>query len=414
MYNINNHYRFIFDHIKNKIKEPKVLFFYPFGSTNYKNIEYIGNHNIDANFLCFDQEPLNFRYNFETFKSFNQHIRNNFDKIITFIQASDKRGYSKILKHNINLINPPCHNDLIEITPTILLNTEKDSEEKNKIIKHFNLIDCYYFFHGLAATDWFRGYEFCSAIVPVKERIISKKFISFNRITGNSRIYRAFLIGELYKKQLINFGHISFSKNCPVHGNLNSSILETVKKYQIDTNYVSKMFKVIEKIPEFRIDTSIENKIENQSFTIGAISECMESFLHVVTETCFWDSKKHLTEKIFKPIVLKQPFVLLGCANNLAYLKEYGFRTFDKWWSEDYDNCTDPVERILMVVNIIEKISKLPNNELQNMLIEMEEVLEHNFNRFYSKEFVKDVWNELEVNLTSAIAQLPLQTELKN
>ena len=36
----------------------------------------------------------------------------------------------------------------------------------------------------------------------------------------------------------------------------------------------------------------------------------------------------HLTEKIFKPIVNKQPFMLLAAPDNLAYLKSYGFKTY--------------------------------------------------------------------------------------
>ena len=59
---------------------------------------------------------------------------------------------------------------------------------------------------------------------------------------------------------------------------------------------------------------------------------------NVVSETVFYHNKLHLTEKIFKPIVSKQPFMLLAAPGNLKYLKSYGFKTFDHLWSEDYDN----------------------------------------------------------------------------
>jgi hypothetical protein len=36
----------------------------------------------------------------------------------------------------------------------------------------------------------------------------------------------------------------------------------------------------------------------------------------------------------------------------------------------------------------------------------MQEVLEYNYNWFYSKEFLDLVWNELTTNLQAAIAQL--------
>jgi hypothetical protein len=131
----------------------------------------------------------------------------------------------------------------------------------------------------------------------------------------------------------------------------------------------------------------------------------MESFVYIVTETYFWDKRKHLTEKIFKPIVLKQPFILLGCPNNLSYLKEYGFKTFDRWWDESYDLCEDPIQRIQMVGDLIESICKMSNEQLQTMLHEMEEILEHNYALFYSQDFVNKIWKELTSNLDAAIVQ---------
>jgi hypothetical protein len=196
---------------------------------------------------------------------------------------------------------------------------------------------------------------------------------------------------------------------------LEKTLLESKIKYNLSIEYIRETLYLLNtKLNnDLRIDTDINLPIANDSFTIGPIPQSIESFLHVVTETCFWEEKQHLTEKIFKPIVLKQPFVLLGCANNLSYLKEYGFKTFDRWWDESYDKCLDPIERINMVIQIIEDICKLTNHELENLLIEMEEVLEYNYNRFYSKEFIQDIWNELETNLQFAISQSSLLTEPK-
>ena len=54
---------------------------------------------------------------------------------------------------------------------------------------------------------------------------------------------------------------------------------------------------------KLRIDCFKDEFIENDSMTLGPLQKLMESFVYVVTETCFWETKKHLTEKIFKPIV---------------------------------------------------------------------------------------------------------------
>jgi hypothetical protein len=149
-------------------------------------------------------------------------------------------------------------------------------------------------------------------------------------------------------------------------------------------------------------------EIANGSHNLGPIPQLMESFLHVVTETCFWDNRTHLTEKIFKPIIAKQPFVLLGCANNLQYLKSYGFKTFDAWWNESYDQIQDPIQRLNFVVNIIDDICSKSNSELQEMLVDMQQVLNHNFNLFYDRKFVNSIWKELTDSLQQAVSQLKL------
>jgi hypothetical protein len=80
------------------------------------------------------------------------------------------------------------------------------------------------------------------------------------------------------------------------------------------------------------------DKHENSSAWIEVLkpTPINTSFLHIVNETVV--DKQHLTEKIFKPIVLKQPFVLMGGQGTLQYLRDYGFKTFKKWFDEDYDD----------------------------------------------------------------------------
>jgi hypothetical protein len=401
MYNINNHYNYILQYANTKSQNVKLGYFFPFGSTNFNNLEFLGSMNNSIYMLCYDQEPLNYNY--------NTHMLNQFDNLTTYTHVQKKFNfYSNYLENVISLENQNILQN--KKIPTILLNTEKDSLEKNKILDQYGFIDCYYFFHALAAADWYRGYQYSSEITPIQQRKITKKFITYNRITGNSRVYRALFVASLAKKNLLEDGHVSFSKQCPVHNNIESSILNVIKDFNLDKNYIHKELKYISTIPDLRIDSATGQPIENSSFSIGDILKPMESFVNVVTETCFWETKKHLTEKIFKPIVLKQPFILLGCADNLSYLKDYGFKTFDRWWDESYDQCQDPIQRINMVTKILEDLCKLPNDKIQDMLLEMEEILEYNYSLFYSQKFINSIWDELKINLNTAIAQASLLT----
>ena len=111
-----------------------------------------------------------------------------------------------------------------------------------------------------------------------------------------------------------------------------------------------------------------------------------------------------LFRSIFKPIVSKMPFILVGPAHNLKYLREYGFKTFDDWIDESYDDVEDPILRMKAVVESLNKLCSHSEQELYDMLQEMTPVLEHNYNRFYSNEFLDYCWSELLDNIRSAIS----------
>jgi hypothetical protein len=370
MYNIHTHYENIFSLAKQIITHPVVVYLHPFGTSNIENIENLSlgiGRKQGPILFCYDQEPLIPGYNEPLF----EHVRNTFGK----------NG-----------------------RPVILLNTEQNSEAKNYFLSKYNFIDAYSFFHIFAAHDWFRGYKYYPDLTPIQSRTIKKKYITFNRLTGNARCYRSFFVAELQKQNLIGHGYVSYSDNCPEHGHYSNGISFAIQNYNVSPENGSSAKHYLDQIKyPLRIDFKNYDSIPNGSMQISAINECMESFLYVVTETCFWDKKQHLTEKIFKPIITQQPFVLLGCAHNLKYLKQYGFKTFDAWWDESYDSIEDPIERIRAVTDIINNISKKSNEELQQLLIEMKPVLEHNYNLFNGQEFLDNAWIELVNNLKNAI-----------
>jgi hypothetical protein len=128
------------------------------------------------------------------------------------------------------------------------------------------------------------------------------------------------------------------------------------------------------------------------------------AFWHIVSETVFYYPKLHLTEKIFKPIVHRRPFMLVAAPGNLAYLKSYGFKTFDRWIDESYDTIQDDDVRIQAVCDQLAKLCKLSKKELDGMNKEMQEILDYNFNHFYG-EFKHIIVNELVENFKSILAQ---------
>jgi hypothetical protein len=135
----------------------------------------------------------------------------------------------------------------------------------------------------------------------------------------------------------------------------------------------------------------------NQSSRHFDSSVWKSSFLHVVSETVV--DRVHLTEKMFKPIVLKQPFVLLNGAGGLEYLRSYGFKTFNDFWSEDYDEIENLDQRLQAVADIVNDIGSCSLSQLEKIRDRLKPILEHNYNWFYNG-FADKCWAELETNIS--------------
>jgi len=111
-----------------------------------------------------------------------------------------------------------------------------------------------------------------------------------------------------------------------------------------------------------------------------------QAIIHLVTETVFNYPNNYLTEKTFKPIINKRPFLLAASPGCLRNLQDLGFKTFNKYWDESYDTITNPSDRIIAIINILESLCQQPFENLLAMLDDMCPILEHNY-RYYTSEF---------------------------
>lgn len=280
-----------------------------------------------------------------------------------------------------------------------LLANSEHSDVKKKICKINSYVDWYYFFHGFAALDWYRDYKYFSNFEPK----IDKVFISLNRLSMRDRSYRLLLVSEFMERNLLDHGFVSLSLNDRGDGTWEDEINDP------HTKIPNHKIPIIQKNLSTLTGSLVVDKDDPQG-ELSAHAGPNELTLnkralwHVVSETVFYYDKLHLTEKIFKPITAKRPFILVAAPGNLAYLKSYGFKTFDKWIDESYDNEIDPAKRIEMIANELEKLCKLTPAQLQSMHSEMQETLEYNFNHFYGK-FKEIIIDELLDNFKGAIHQ---------
>ena len=120
----------------------------------------------------------------------------------------------------------------------------------------------------------------------------------------------------------------------------------------------------------------------------------MDSYIHVVTETNFYEPGLYFSEKTWKPILNFQPFIQVNYTNSLQALKEMGFKTFHPFIDESYDLIEDHTERIVAISNEIKRLDSLSIDEIDAWYNSIKDILIHNRNHAlkYRQE------NEFQIN----------------
>jgi hypothetical protein len=108
--------------------------------------------------------------------------------------------------------------------------------------------------------------------------------------------------------------------------------------------------------------------------------EYQNFFAEIVCETYFSGHTFFTTEKIWRPIALKTPFIVQGPIRFLHNLRRLGFKTFDSWWNEGYSNDSNEWQ-VKLIKELIDMLGSKSISELKTMYTEMEPVLEHNCQR---------------------------------
>jgi hypothetical protein len=335
----------------------------PFGRSDPDSVMNYGRDDIhEHNYIFFfDQEPIHLNIHMATFEKVARLNWEITHKNGSRNQPTDCAGY--------------------------LVTSERNSENVDAVCQKFNWHPLYYFFHGWAALDWYRGYDKTFLITPLAQRTITKTFIAPNRIVAGERRHRLEMLYHIFKNNMLN-NHISCPAVCPAE---NISILDAV-------NPLAGKYPDIESVvaqQTLPINFQGETDHPMHSCWLSLFDESAESLLYLVTETVATGRRHHITEKTFKPIALGMPFVIVGTQGILEYLRSYGFRTFEGIWDESYDRCEDSV-RIESIASLLQSLDKLPTEAKQDLFEQAQQVIEHNWNHFYNGGFEQVLWAELQ------------------
>ena len=246
----------------------------------------------------------------------------------------------------------------------------------------------YYFYHGWACLDWFRGYDQTFLVARARDRRPTQTFMSPNRIIGGRRDHRVIFLYHVFKNHL-QHNHISAPRVCQYEGIDIASIAQKyINVYQDITHVLNQA-----QLPKLFAGESTQ---QMSSYSLSNLTEAQDSLVYVPTETVYFGRRTHITEKTFKAIALEMPFVLVATAGSLAYLREYGFRTFDSVFDESYDLETNDIRRIEKVTALLKSLDQMSMEQRHDIHKACLPIVQHNYNHFYRGGFADVLWQELK------------------
>jgi hypothetical protein len=219
----------------------------------------------------------------------------------------------------------------------------------------------------------------------------NKKFLCFNR--SLNKAHRFILLDEFLKGTFTD-SYFSFLRpiDYPVENEeFFSSYTETIVTSDQIYNYNKHIpIELDTQNVENKTSFAVSNTLKKELF--------LDSCINIATETTFATNELFLSEKILKPILGYQPFIVFGPHGYLVELKKYGFKTFSDFWDESYDDIQDPVERAKKLISLVKHLNNKTIEELNDIYRSTKDICIYNRNLFYSlkNDTLKVIFEEIK------------------
>lgn len=209
--------------------------------------------------------------------------------------------------------------------------------------------------------------------------IPEKLFLSWNRRYRRHRLQLALL---LEKNNLIDRSHISFPDRdietpTTTFRNVinNTRMVAELAHMGLQQHHADSLSNKLPLILDGEEDIARMCGEDNNDSRIYYQS----SLVSLVTETNFDRDEVTLTEKSFKPLKEKHPFIIMGVPGCLKGLQELGYKTFSDFWDESYDTIDDLFPRLRKLDEVMQYIGSWDHNKLLEFRRQVKPILEHNY-----------------------------------
>lgn len=215
-------------------------------------------------------------------------------------------------------------------------------------------------------------------------------YLCLNRIL---RPHRAALLGLLSGHDVIDTALYSYRLDSYENPNAQRDVLSFCES-RLSAETFTNVKRGLDKIAPYLPIT-----FDDVDITTPSETYYRKSYFSVITETHFFPyytngfaylHERLLTEKIFKPIAMKHPFVVLGPAGTLSALHDLGYKSYSPLINEEYDTIQDHDKRLVAVSDEVCRLTNLSHEDWQINEREFTDLVNHNYSLFMRKALPQD------------------------
>jgi len=207
---------------------------------------------------------------------------------------------------------------------------------------------------------------------PSSVKQIQKHFGHFIGHGNYPRLYLGSYLHNRYSEQTLRTYHtiVTDDYHRPFVG------VEDMLFHGCDFDQVQTALDLLQQAP-ITLDQIDQYPILNPT-TLNITKVYPEFFVEIVNLTYWSGNTFYIDEKIWRPMLMRTPFVVHGPQHFLSRLRGLGFKTFDTWWDEGYSE-DSPDLQLTGITQIIDQLALKTLPELEAMYADMQSVLNHNY-----------------------------------
>ena len=334
----------------------------------------------------------------------------NNDKLILLLSTSTEfdtdHFWNKVLRY--------CESIGIDKNKIFILN----SNFKTQIPNSFKLS-----FSGVAANKYDIGIpwiEKYSDRFPYTKDYINflksnKKTKKFMCLNAHYREHRHYIFYKLHRNKLLKDCYFSFCLGQGINHveHPKKRMIEEWKNYStnLDIEDYEYSLRILDELPINLEDDNfwdtpliVKNPIlakfnhYYRPWVLKDLDMISNTYFNVATEStndCDHGRFSYFSEKTFIGWIT-QPTIIVGTPFTISQLKSLGFESFGEMFDESYDEIIPNNLRLQKTYKEIERVCKLPDNELSAIYNDMLPKIKHNQEKLFEHEFISEFKGILE------------------